>query len=68
LERLYLDDLKILEDKLSKDGIILFHNAIPPPPPPNLIDEVNRRWRYIVVLARLGILIVIGVNYLDIYI
>jgi len=65
---LYLDGLKILEDKLFKDGIILFHNAILPPPPPNLIDEVNRKWRYIVVPTRLGILIVIGVNYLDIFI
>ena len=63
---MYLDDLKILEDKLSKDGIILFHNAILPPP--NLIDKIDRRWRYIVVPTRLGILIVIGVNYLDIFI
>jgi len=54
----YLDVLKILEDKLSKDGIILFHNAILPPPPRSLIDEVNRRWRYTVVPTRLGILIV----------
>lgn len=55
---MYVDVLKVIYDKLERNGVAVFHNAIEPPPSPVFINEVfSTRWRSILIPTRRGLLV-----------
>lgn len=56
----YPKALSVLESKLSKDGVALFHNAFYPRPPQSFFNMLDRGpWRYMVAPTPQGLLIAV---------
>ena len=57
-KHLYVDALKLLEHKLEKDGIALFHNAFYPRPPDEFFDAVaSNPWKPIIAPSTHGMVV-----------
>ncbi len=54
----YNDVMDILEDKMPRGGVALFHNAYFPPPPQSFFDRINRSrlWNSVVYPTSAGML------------